>query len=167
MLDTMLQAIHLERSAASSCGKVVIVSNFKTMLDLTLRLLSCRGWGEEVLRLDGSVACDLRQGLVERFNRDSDPCWVFLLAAKAGGVGLNLIGANRLIMLDCDWVSVACLIYFYFTVHSDFATIIPLLSRIHLSIFRLWLGYGVKDSIDLSRSTALFARGKLNRALWR
>lgn len=28
---------------------------------------------------------------------------VFLLSAKAGGVGLNLPGASRLILFDSDW----------------------------------------------------------------
>lgn len=28
---------------------------------------------------------------------------VFLLSAKAGGVGLNLIGASRLVLFDLDW----------------------------------------------------------------
>jgi hypothetical protein len=28
---------------------------------------------------------------------------VFLLSTKAGGVGLNLIGASRLILYDVDW----------------------------------------------------------------
>ena len=28
---------------------------------------------------------------------------VFLLSSKAGGVGLNLIGANHLILFDPDW----------------------------------------------------------------
>ncbi len=28
---------------------------------------------------------------------------VFLLSTKAGGVGLNLIGASRLVLLDIDW----------------------------------------------------------------
>lgn len=29
--------------------------------------------------------------------------YVFLLSSKAGGCGLNLIGANRLVMFDPDW----------------------------------------------------------------
>ncbi|VDK48092.1 unnamed protein product [Gongylonema pulchrum] len=29
--------------------------------------------------------------------------YIFLLSSKAGGCGLNLIGANRLIMFDPDW----------------------------------------------------------------
>lgn len=28
---------------------------------------------------------------------------VFLLSTKAGGVGLNLIGASRLVLYDIDW----------------------------------------------------------------
>lgn len=28
---------------------------------------------------------------------------LFLLSSKAGGVGLNLIGASRLILIDSDW----------------------------------------------------------------
>lgn len=29
--------------------------------------------------------------------------FVFLLSSKAGGCGLNLVGANRLILFDPDW----------------------------------------------------------------
>ena len=29
--------------------------------------------------------------------------FIFLLSSKAGGVGLNLIGANHLILFDPDW----------------------------------------------------------------
>ena len=28
---------------------------------------------------------------------------IFLLSTKAGGVGLNLIGASRLVLYDIDW----------------------------------------------------------------
>ena len=31
------------------------------------------------------------------------PEFVFMLSSKAGGCGLNLIGANRLVMFDPDW----------------------------------------------------------------
>uniref|UniRef100_UPI00358E21A6 DNA repair and recombination protein RAD54-like n=1 Tax=Myxine glutinosa TaxID=7769 RepID=UPI00358E21A6 len=31
------------------------------------------------------------------------PEFIFMLSSKAGGCGLNLIGANRLIMFDPDW----------------------------------------------------------------
>lgn len=31
------------------------------------------------------------------------PSFVLLLSSKAGGVGLNIIGANRLVLFDPDW----------------------------------------------------------------
>ena len=44
-----------------------------------------------------------RQKLVRHFNDNRDASNVFLLSTKAGGVGLNLIGASRLILYDSDW----------------------------------------------------------------
>lgn len=40
---------------------------------------------------------------VETYCEDKIPSFVFLLSSKAGGCGLNLIGANRLILFDPDW----------------------------------------------------------------
>ncbi|CAG8532179.1 3579_t:CDS:10 [Diversispora eburnea] len=55
------------------------------------------------LRLDGSMAIKKRQALVTKFNDPHSPEFVFLLSSKAGGCGLNLIGANRLVLFDPDW----------------------------------------------------------------
>ena len=33
----------------------------------------------------------------------NSPLVLFLLSSKAGGVGLNLIGASRLCLIDSDW----------------------------------------------------------------
>jgi len=41
--------------------------------------------------------------IVEHFNDATSSDFVFLLSSKAGGCGLNLIGANRLVMFDPDW----------------------------------------------------------------
>jgi DNA repair and recombination protein RAD54B len=41
--------------------------------------------------------------LVDLFNNKNSVQRVFLLCAKAGGVGLNLIGANKMILFDVDW----------------------------------------------------------------
>jgi DNA repair and recombination protein RAD54B len=69
--------------------KVVVVSNFTSVLDQVAALAAGRGWGE-VLRLDGKVPVDQRQALVNRFNRADDTSFLFLLSSKAGGVGINL-----------------------------------------------------------------------------
>ena len=87
--------------------KVVVVSNFVTMLDKVEILAKMRNWS--FLRLDGAVPTTRRQALVDRFNQPLDlekpnPSPImFLLSSRAGGLGLNLIGANRLVMIDCDW----------------------------------------------------------------
>ncbi|KAG9095961.1 helicase, partial [Ceratobasidium sp. 370] len=50
------------------------------------------------------MAVTKRQQLVDEFNRVSQSQkFLFLLSAKAGGVGLNLIGASRLVLIDSDW----------------------------------------------------------------
>ena len=60
-----------------------------------------RGYG--FVRLDGSMAIKKRAKLVAEFNDPASEDFVFMLSSKAGGCGLNLIGANRLIMFDPDW----------------------------------------------------------------
>ena len=41
-----------------------------------------------------------RQKLVDQFNNPEGKEFIFLLSSKAGGCGINLIGANRLILFD-------------------------------------------------------------------
>jgi len=83
--------------------KVVIVSNFTSALtvieDSILRMKNL-----PFVRLDGSTDNASRGPLVDSFNnRSIDHSFVFMLSSKAGGCGLNLIGANRLIMVDADY----------------------------------------------------------------
>ncbi|RUP50247.1 DNA repair and recombination protein RAD54 [Jimgerdemannia flammicorona] len=78
--------------------KIVLISNYTQTLDLFERLCRQKKYG--VLRLDGSMTIPKRQKLVDRFNDPSGDEFVFLLSSKAGGCGLNLIGANRLVLFD-------------------------------------------------------------------
>lgn len=75
--------------------------DFTGHLDRVASLLQSRGWA--ALRIDGAVPTAQRQPLVDRFNAAWDSSLVMLLSARAGGAGINLIGANRLVMLDPDW----------------------------------------------------------------
>lgn len=81
--------------------KLVIVSNYTQTLDVLSRL--CTKKNVPFFQLDGNTPIKKRQELVDRFNVPSQREIVFLLSSKAGGVGLNLIGANRLILFDPDW----------------------------------------------------------------
>jgi superfamily II DNA or RNA helicase len=50
-------------------------------------------------RLDGQTPMSTRQDSVKRFNTDSES-QVYLVSTKAGGVGLNIYGANRVVIFD-------------------------------------------------------------------
>lgn len=59
---------------------------------------------EDYYRLDGSVPKDRRHTMIKNFNDDNHKrVKVFLISAQAGGQGINLFGANRLILLDTSW----------------------------------------------------------------
>ena len=55
------------------------------------------------IRLDGSTPQKERHTLVCRFNAPGGPETAFLISTKAGGVGLNLIAATRVIIFDSSW----------------------------------------------------------------
>ncbi|XP_055996293.1 DNA repair and recombination protein RAD54-like [Ostrea edulis] len=96
VLDRLLALIKAQTS-----DKVVLVSNYTQTLDLFETLCHQRRY--LYVRLDGSMTIKKRAKVVERFNNPSSPEFIFMLSSKAGGCGLNLIGANRLVMFDPDW----------------------------------------------------------------
>ena len=81
--------------------RVVLVSNYTQTLDLFENL--CRLRSYKNVRLDGSMTVKRRAKIVAEFNDPSSSEFIFMLSSKAGGCGLNLIGANRLVMFDPDW----------------------------------------------------------------
>ncbi|TFK30011.1 SNF2 family domain-containing protein [Coprinopsis marcescibilis] len=81
--------------------KIVLISNYTQTLDLFEKMLRNKKYG--YFRLDGTMTITKRQKLVDQFNDPNGKEFVFLLSSKAGGCGINLIGANRLILFDPDW----------------------------------------------------------------
>jgi len=78
--------------------KTVIFSQYTRMLNIIRNDLEKRGIRFEYL--DGSSKN--RLGIVKKFNEDQD-IPVFLVSLKAGGVGLNLVGADTVIHYDMWW----------------------------------------------------------------
>jgi len=74
-------------------------------------LVPGRRWGSwkkniDYLRIDGSTSSALRGSLVDQFsNRDPSATDVklFLISSRAGGVGINLVSANRVILFDSNF----------------------------------------------------------------
>ena len=58
--------------------------------------------GYYFLRIDGNVKPKDRGAIVEQFQTDKR-WFVFLLTTQVSGVGLNICGADRAIVLDPDW----------------------------------------------------------------
>lgn len=96
LLDIMLATIK-----TTTDDKIVLVSNYTQTLDLFEKLCRKRGYG--YVRLDGTMTIKKRSKVVAEFNSADSSRFIFMLSSKAGGCGLNLIGANRLVMFDPDW----------------------------------------------------------------
>lgn len=58
--------------------------------------------GIEFAVIDGRVNKGERQGVVDRFNKDR-VCRVFFISKKAGGTGLNIYGADRVLIFEPCW----------------------------------------------------------------
>jgi len=58
----------------------------------------CKSTGRKYARLDGSTKMSSRQGLTKEFNTGNTE--LYLISTTAGGIGLNLPGANRVIIFD-------------------------------------------------------------------
>ena len=78
---------------------MLIFSQFTSMLALLEDALHEAGF--ETLKLTGETDKAKRMALVEQFNGGDTP--VFLISLKAGGSGLNLVGADTVIHFDPWW----------------------------------------------------------------
>ncbi|XP_025425310.1 DNA excision repair protein ERCC-6-like isoform X2 [Sipha flava] len=54
------------------------------------------------LKLEGGTSIGSRQPIINKFNKDQS-IFVMILTTKVGGLGVNLIGADRVIIFDPDW----------------------------------------------------------------
>ncbi len=95
----LAQCMELVRDSVDAGHKILIFSQFTSMLDLIGKSLSQDGL--EYFMLTGSTKAEERIRLVNEFNTSDVP--VFLISLKAGGTGLNLTGADVVIHYDPWW----------------------------------------------------------------
>ncbi|ETS83989.1 hypothetical protein PFICI_05865 [Pestalotiopsis fici W106-1] len=81
--------------------KTLLFSQGVQMLEILEQFIQKTG-DIKYLRMDGKTPVKERQVLVDQFNNDPE-LDVFLLTTKVGGLGVNLTGANRVIIFDPDW----------------------------------------------------------------
>jgi SWI/SNF-related matrix-associated actin-dependent regulator of chromatin subfamily A containing DEAD/H box 1 len=92
--------LELLSTYASQDARTLVFSQFTQVLDILERVF--QEVGVKFVRLDGSTPIAERQPLLDLFYEDlSIP--VFMLSTKAGGAGINLAAANRVIIFDASF----------------------------------------------------------------
>lgn len=91
----------IERILTTTDELLLVISTYTQILDFCAALFDAKQWG--FFRLDGSTDSSKRQTMVNSFNSRFTANRLFLLSAKAGGVGLNITGASRVIMMEPAW----------------------------------------------------------------
>lgn len=91
----MLMLLHIIRHAEHCHDKILVFSGSIPTLDYVEELL--RSSHIRCGRIDGSVAISKRQPIINAFHKNETG--VLLMSTKAG-VGLNIQGANRVVILD-------------------------------------------------------------------
>ncbi|GLV36408.1 XNP [Carabus blaptoides fortunei] len=91
--------------------KLLVFSSSITELDLIEYFLKKRTsldkiWihGSNYFRMDGTVAPEVRMKYCNAFNnKKNTQAMLFLVSHKVGGLGLNLVAANRVVLMDVSW----------------------------------------------------------------
>uniref|UniRef100_A0A0K0EVT5 DNA repair and recombination protein RAD54-like n=1 Tax=Strongyloides venezuelensis TaxID=75913 RepID=A0A0K0EVT5_STRVS len=95
VLDYLFMSIKKETN-----DKIVVVSNYSKTLDLLVKL--CTGRKYNYVYLDHSTSMKQPSEILKEFNDPKSEIFILLLSSNAG-CGMNLYGANRLVMFDPDW----------------------------------------------------------------
>ena len=81
--------------------RVLIFSQMVKMLDILGDYLRIRGYPFQ--RLDGTIPAGPRRLAINHFNAEGSDDFCFLLSTRAGGLGINLMTADTVIIYDSDW----------------------------------------------------------------
>ena len=91
---------HLLQEMQGNGDRCLVFSQFTQVLDILEIVLTTLGI--DFLRIDGQTAVDARQDLIDRYHEQTD-IMVFLLSTKAGGFGINLACANKVVIFDSSF----------------------------------------------------------------
>jgi SNF2 family DNA or RNA helicase len=95
----LIQLLELVENAIQNGQRILIFSQFSSMLKLIQKELGALG--HEPFYLDGETPSKERVDMADRFNQGERD--LFLISLKAGGTGLNLTGADTVILYDLWW----------------------------------------------------------------
>ncbi|KAJ3378984.1 hypothetical protein HDU84_007139 [Entophlyctis sp. JEL0112] len=80
--------------------RALVFCQTRQMQEILQRFVQAEGY--KFLQMDGMTPIKQRIGMVDTYNSDTS-ILVFLLTTKVGGLGINLTGADRVLIFDPDW----------------------------------------------------------------
>lgn len=95
---TMLCKLLVSFKAAGD--RVLVFSQFTMVMNILESVMETLGM--RFFRLDGQTKIDERQDMIDQFYEEED-ITVFLLSTKAGGAGINLACANKVVIFDSSF----------------------------------------------------------------
>ena len=82
--------------------RALLFAQTQQMLDILEDAVMAAGYSYR--RMDGNTPVGARMRVIDEFNDETaGEVFVFLLTTKVGGLGVNLIGADRVLLYDPDW----------------------------------------------------------------
>ncbi|XP_030375957.1 transcriptional regulator ATRX homolog [Scaptodrosophila lebanonensis] len=99
---------------SQSLQSLDVIEHFLSLVDSNTKgyeyegdVCNCKGcWspGEDYFRLDGSCSVEQREAMCKKFNNPTNlRARLFLISTRAGGLGINLVAANRVVIFDVSW----------------------------------------------------------------
>ncbi|XP_011176502.2 transcriptional regulator ATRX homolog [Zeugodacus cucurbitae] len=99
---------------SQSLQSIDVIEHFLSLIDSKTRGYEYEGdvgdfkgyWqpGIDYFRLDGSCSVESREAMCKKFNDVNNLRGrLFLISTRAGGLGINLVAANRVVIFDVSW----------------------------------------------------------------
>ncbi|KAJ1648305.1 chromatin remodeling complex Adenosinetriphosphatase, partial [Dispira simplex] len=95
VLDKLLKRLKAQGS------RVLIFSQMSRMLDILEDYCVFRDY--QYCRIDGQTSHEDRVQSIDEYNKPGSEKFIFLLTTRAGGLGINLVTADTVIIYDSDW----------------------------------------------------------------
>jgi len=97
----MMLLDQLLRKLKEDGHRVLIFCQMVGMLNILSEYMEYRGYKYQ--RLDGTIPSAARRLAIEHYNAPESTDFSFLLSTRAGGLGINLMTADTVVLFDSDW----------------------------------------------------------------